>query len=323
MQSLDPATSPTVARGLDFSFGYWRLYAHTAPVQMVNIHFAKLPSHPPSAKNLNCLPVVGKGPLCIVSHPLQEPISTFEVGRSIMRYALTSYRRYYVEFRGTFEQYLQGLGRKRRCELRRKMRKFAPNGAPDFREYKSRGEIREFYDFAIRVSRQSFQKRIGYGLPEDSVFLAQLLRVAEEDRVRGYLLFYDERPAAFLLCYANDTWLTAEICGYDPSLRAFSPGNALLGSVLERLFQNQEFTCFDLGTGDAEYKAFFATDSVTCADVYYFQRSLKNVALVILHRATIVLWQSVISVLNAMRLKDKLKKLARNGWKRPEPATFR
>ena len=197
------------------------------------------------------------------------------------------------------------------------MRKFARVGSTPFREYRSAKEIRAFYDSALTVSRQSFQKRIGHGLPEDPGFLAKLIRLAEQDKVRGYLLFYDDRPAAFNLCYVNGDWLTGELCGYDPSLSHLSPGNALIGSILERLFEEQDFRMLDLGTGDADYKAFFATGSVPCTDVYYFPRTLKNIALVIAHWATAVLWQWTTRMLDALHVKDRLKKLARNGWKKP------
>jgi len=253
----------------------------------------------------------------ILPHPVKETLPTLEFGRSVFRYVPNHYPRYYVELSGSFEQYLQRFSRKRRHELRRKMRKFARKESTFFREYRSPQEMRFFYDSALTVSRRSFQKRIGHGLPEEPAFFANLVSLAEQDKIRGYLLFYDCHPAAFALCHVNGNCLTGELCGYDPSQSHLSPGNALIGYIVERLFEEQQFRMLDLGPGDADYKAFFATGSVPCADVYYFPRSLKNIALVIAHSTTAVLWQWTTRILDALRVRDSLKKLARNGWKKP------
>lgn len=317
MESYETALS-LVSKNLDFSFGYWRFYTLPMSVQLVTTHFAKLPPHPPNARDLLSLPGEKREPVWIVSHPVKQSVATLEFGPAVIRYITARYPRYYVHLSGTFEQYVQRLSRKRRGELRRKMRKFARVGSPPLREYRSPAEISAFYESALVVSRQSFQKRIGHGLPEDPESVARLMRMAEQDRIRGYILFHEDQPAAFTLCHVNGDWLTGEICGYDPSLSHLSPGNALIGSILERLFEEQRFQMLDLGTGDADYKAFFATASVPCADIYYFRRNLKNFALVIAHWTTSILWQWTIRLLDALRVRDKLKKLARNGWKRSE-----
>lgn len=273
----------TVDTSLDFCFGYWRYYTHSLPVQRVTKHFVDLPDHPVSARNVSSLPGENQIPVSIVSHPVRHAVSMLELGRSALRYVPVHYRRHYVEIVGSFEQYLQCISRKRRCELRRKMRKFAEAGSAFFREYRSVDEMPAFYDLALAVSRQSFQKRVGCGLPQNSEWLERLIQLAERGAVRGYMLFFGDRPAAFTVCRVNGTWLTGEHCGYDSALSQLSPGSVLIAYLLQQLFAAQEFKALDFGTGDAPYKAFFATGSIRCADVYYFQRDLKNSMLVIAH----------------------------------------
>lgn len=306
------------SKKFDFSFGYWRFYTLPMSVQMVTTHFADLPPHPPSARDLVFLPGEGQQPVWIVSHPVKESVPTLEFGPAVIRYVTARYPRYYVQLSGTFEQYLQRLTRKRRGELRRKMRKFAGAGST-LREYRSRAEMSAFYESALTVSRKSFQRRIGHGLPEDPESVARLMRMAEQDRTRGYILFYENHPAAYTLCHVNGDCLTGELCGYDPSLSHLSPGNALIGSMLERLFEERRFQMLDLGTGDADYKAFFATGNVPCADIYYFPRNIKNIALVAAHWTTDFVWQWTTKLLNVLHVRNKLKKLARNGWKKSKP----
>lgn len=317
MESYEAALAPA-SKNLEFSFGYWRFYTLSMPVRTVATHFANLPQHPPSAHELLSPPGGKQEPVWIVSHPIENSLSTLEFGPAVIRYVTAHYPRYYVRLNGTFEEYLQRLSRKRRGELRRKMRKFSRAGTPAFQEYRTPEEMRDFYQSALSVSRLSFQKRIGHGLPEDPEFVARLIRMAEQDRVRGYVLFYEDRPAAFTLCYVNGDWLTGELCGYDPSLSQLSPGNALIGWILDNLFKERRFKVLDLGTGDADYKAFFATGNIPCADIYYFPRNAKNTTLVLAHRATTVLWQWTTKILDALQVRYKLKKLARNGWRRSE-----
>lgn len=301
----------------DFSFGYCNIYPYSLRGQAIETHFTGLSANPPSARDRLSLPGDHQTPLWILAHPAKDNLPTVELGRSCIRYVRTRYSRYYIELSTTFEQYLKDLGRKKRCELRRKMRKFARPGSIFFREYRSPEEIRSFYEPSLMVSRLSFQKRLGHGLPEDPEFLRHLMRLAEQDAVRGYLLFCDERPAAFMLCYVNGAWLTGERCGYDPSLAQLSPGSALIGYMLEHLFAEQAFRMFDFGAGESDYKAFFATGSFPCADVYYFPWNVRNLAFVIAHSTNVALWQLTAAVLDALHVKDWLKKLARNGWERP------
>ncbi len=317
MEEFNETALSLVDITLEFSFGYWCFYAHPLRVQRMTKHFAELPAHPVSAREVSSLPG-RQEPLSILSHPVKQKISTLEFGRAALRYVSGRYARYYVELTGTFEQYLQRINRKRRGELRRKMRKFAQAGSKVFREYRSAEEIRAFYDLALAVSRQSFQKRLGRGLSERSEFLAQLIGLANEDRIRAYILFYGERPAAFSLCRTNGSWLTGHLCGYDSALNQLSPGIVLMAYILEHLFAEQSFRMLDFGTGETPYKAFFATGSVQCADVYYFQRSLKNIILLVAHSSTSALWQWTARTLDFLRVRGRLKKLARNGWKRPE-----
>lgn len=308
------------AISFDFSFGYCNIYSYCLRGQEIETHFTQLSANPPSARDRLSLPGDHQTPLWILAHPAKDTLPAVELGRACIRYVRTRYSRHYVELGTTFDQYLKGLGRKKRCELRRKMRKFARPDSVSFREYRSPEEIRSFYGPSLMVSRLSFQKRLGHGLPENPEFLTHLMQLAENGAVRAYLLFCDERPAAFMLCYANGGWLTGERCGYDPSLAHLSPGSALIGYILERLFAEQAFRMFDFGPGDSDYKAFFATGSIPCADVYYLPRNLRNLAFVTAHSANVALWRMTTAVLDALRVKDRLKKLARNGWERPRKA---
>lgn len=306
---------------LHFSLGYWCFYVRHLRVQMVKKHFSELPNDPPSAGNAAPLPDKNRQPVWIISHPLIHNTPTLQFGRSVIRYVAARYRRHYVELHETFEHYIRRLSRKRRRELLRKMRKFECASPNCFREYRTSEDMRSFFESAIAVSRNSFQKRLGRGLSEDPEFLEQLMRLAAENKVRGYVLFYDDSPAAFFLGRVNGIWLTGEQSGYDLDKSQFSPGNALIGFMLQDLFANHEFERLDFGTGDADYKVFFSTNRTLCADVYYLPRTFDNVMLVISYWATEAVWHSITNILDTLQVRQRLRKWARRAGRRPQLAS--
>jgi CelD/BcsL family acetyltransferase involved in cellulose biosynthesis len=311
----EASLSPADAK-LKFTIGYWHLHTHRLPALKVTAYFAELPPHPLSARDIEALPGTARQPLLITSHPIDRDVPALEFGPKVIRYCARCYARSYVSLRGAFEPYLESIRRKRRSELRRKMRRFAQSGPNFFREYRSAEEMRSFFEFAVAVSRRSFQKRLGYGLPETAEYFSDVTRSAGENRIRGYILFYSGQPVAFALCHANGSALTGELCGYDSAFSHLSPGIVLIGYLLEHLFAEQSFETLDLGTGEADYKVFFATGSTPCADVYYFPRSLRSTILVITHYLTAVMWRWIAKILALMRLRDRLKKLFRQGLDR-------
>lgn len=318
MQHPGEADLSPVNITLEFSLGYWCLYAHPVLARRNTKHFTELPAHPISADDASDLFRTDQRPVSILSHPIRHSLSTVEIGPTTLRYVPARYPRYFVQLSGSFDHYLQGLSRKRRGELLRKMRKFGYPGSSCFQEYRSPDEICKFFDLAIEISRRSFKQHLGYGLPQDSNWLAQLIRLAERDEVRGYILFYAGRPAAFSLCRVQGAWLTGELCGYDTEFSQLSPGNVLISFLLKRLFSEKSFRMLDFGTGDALYKSLFATGNFACADIYYFSRTWKNLGFVLAHWVTVAFWNWITRLLDLFGVRNRLKKLARNGWRRPQ-----
>ena len=71
------------------------------------------------------------------------------------------------------------------------------------------------------------------------------------------------------------------------------------------------FRLFDYGQGEGTHKQTFSTDSVRCADLYYFRRSLRVGFLVALHGGLDGLSRKVGAILQRLGLKSRIKKLFR------------
>jgi CelD/BcsL family acetyltransferase involved in cellulose biosynthesis len=295
---------------LKFRFGDWCLYEH----QFKGIVWPENSARLVSLETLAAAALEpGVDVLFAPSVPVPSPLAILTFGSEMIRYVPAQFNRYYLELTGDFKTLLRGLSRHRRQELQRKVRRFAERelSVLPFREYRHPVEMAEFHSLARQVSRRSYQRRLGAGLPDDTCFWNELATRAESDGVRGFVLFDGRRPAAYQLCYAHGDCLSGVYCGYDRSLRKCSPGAVLLYCVLGHLFEQRRFKTFDFGAGEQAYKEVFATSSTFCADIYYLRRTPTNLCLVWAHRALHSFWSAIARVLDAVGAKKRLRAFIR------------
>ena len=230
------------------------------------------------------------------------------------RYVPWQAGRHYIDLDGTFQQYLGRFSAKSRNTLARGARKFAEasGGAVDFREYRHPDDMSAFHEAASQVTRKTFQhKLLKSGLPLTDDFRGKLFELAALDKFRGYILFHGKSPVAFMYCTAHNDVLTGQVAGYDPAFQQYSPGTLLLYHILNRVFSEGRFRVFDFGIGESSYKDFFGTGVASCAAVYHFAYTPKNVAFLGAHLATWFVSAAVVKILSVLRIKDFVKKAIR------------
>lgn len=250
----------------------------------------------------------------INSHPVASHIPRISFHRGSIRYSASQYRRFQISLEGTFDDYMARYSHARRNKLQRMVRRWARHcgGRIDWREYKRPREMAEFHRLAREISHRTYQEKLcDAGMPDGEEFVEQLRERAQNDEVRGYILFHGEKPVSFQYCSVWQDLLTGERQGYDPDYRALTPGHVLFLLTLEHNFASHEFRCFDLGRGEFEYKEVFATGYVRCADIYYFRPSLQNAALVLAHTALDCFWRAAAWVLDGLRLRKPLRRMVR------------
>ena len=189
------------------------------------------------------------------------------------------YERCYAALDGSFEEYLAQFSSKSRSGLRRKVRKFTERsgGTLDLRSYRSPAEIDLFWAAARQISERSYQERLlDAGLPASSEFRLGIRRLAEEDRVRGWILYLDGAPASYLLAPADGNTLIYAHVGYDPAFADLSPGSVLQFEAMRMLLEEKRFRLFDFTEGDGQHKRAFATASVACADLLIVRPTVAN-----------------------------------------------
>jgi CelD/BcsL family acetyltransferase involved in cellulose biosynthesis len=150
------------------------------------------------------------------------------------------------------------------------------------------------------------------GLPNSEEFRSHALNLAEQDRIRGYLLHVQNQPVAFAYCEsADDVTLYYSTIGYHPQYANLSPGTVLLYCLLKELFKEQRFRWLDFGPGAAQYKSIFATSSQLCGDVYLLRNNPKNLAIVLAHTSVESISAAMGKILKTAGVKRLIQKTLR------------
>ena len=160
----------------------------------------------------------------------------------------------FVNLAGSFDEYLAGIKKKQRHEIRRKMRRAAADER-DVRWYII--EDKSTLDEEIEVCCQLMAQD-----PEKQAFLTQLMKSQMKAAIHAafdagwlqlaFLEVDGEKAAGYLnFDYAGRIWVYNS--GLDMKFRDLSPGWVLLGHLLQWATENKR-TGFDFMRGDEPYK---------------------------------------------------------------------
>jgi CelD/BcsL family acetyltransferase involved in cellulose biosynthesis len=249
------------------------------------------------------------------SLPVPEPLPRLKISKGFITYVPSQYERYFADLRCTFEEYLQTFSSKSRSTLKRKVRKFADHcgGRTRCEEYASIEEMETFYPMAREISQKTYQERLlDGGLPEGDAFRSGMRELAGRDEVRGFILFHEDRPVAYLYTPIHGGVARYEYVGFDPDYSRWSPGVVLQWLVLEKFFSDSRITLFDFLEGETRHKSFFATGSMRCADVYLFRKTIRSFLVVLAHHLVDRISYGAGALLQKLGLKSRIRKMIRS-----------
>ncbi|MXO89315.1 GNAT family N-acetyltransferase [Pontixanthobacter aquaemixtae] len=215
----------------------------------------------------------------ILSAPAHALSQILREHRGLAAGGIQTYRRHYIDMRGSFDDYMARFSSKTRSTLRRKHRKLVKDigGEVEFREYRTPDEMDEFRDLAIPLSRRTYQaKSLNAGLPEDAASHDARRALAAQDNVRAYLLIADGKPVSYLYLPIEGDAINYAFLGYDPDHARLSPGTVLQLEALDRLFAEQRYRYFDFTEGEGAHKAMFGTDSVEACSFFLLRGEAAN-----------------------------------------------
>lgn len=212
--------------------------------------------------------------------PVGGSVTRLSFGNNIFRYT-RRFTNFVVDVEGTFDTYWSRFSSKSRWAMKskaKKLNKFC--GEVSYRECRSAEEMKLFYELARKVELGSFQRKVLQNcIPDDPAFYKEMLDLASDGKVRGYLLLAKDKPIAYLYCIASAQVLFHELSGYDSALGVYSPGVLLQRYALEQVFGERRFRLFDFSSGGGQHKEFFSTRRLERADVYIFRKTWRNLVI--------------------------------------------
>ena len=191
------------------------------------------------------------------------------------------YARRYARLDQDFDAYLAGFSAKSRSTAKRKLKRLAERsgGTIDVRCYRTEEEITSFYEAARGVSAKTYQERdLDAGLPEGDEALAAMRALARADQARGWLLYLEDRPTAYLWTPAEGDALIYAYLGYDPEEAELSPGTVLQLEAMRAMMAERRFRLFDFTEGDSQQKRLLASGEIACVDLLLVRRTASALA---------------------------------------------
>ena len=250
--------------------------------------------------------------LVVDQQPIGAALPAITTSATCIRYVVKTWKNFYLHLGTSFDQYLQSIGKKSRKTLLYEVRKFAEfsGGEADFRVFRAPGEILAFHTFARQVSSKTYQERnLKFGFPDTAEFKKQLTDMAAADAVRGFVLFHQQAPIAFMYCPVIHGVVHYEQIGYDPAFRRHSPGTVLQYYAFRSLFEEQRFELLDFGSGEGRHKEVYSSGFVTCSRIFYFAPTFRNRMLVTMHKSFNRFADALASVAERSGVKRRIKKL--------------
>src|SRR5208282_4893805 len=224
----------------------------------------------------------------------------------------------------TVEGFYQGLSPKVRKNQRWQAKKLTNHfsGAVRIHCYREVTELDEMIHEVEQIVQRSYQRGLGVGFMDGPEMRARLRFKAERGWLRGYVLYFAERPCAFWLGDINGTTFGSDYIGYDAEFASHSPGMYLVMKVIEGFCNgNQEgVTAVDFGPGNAQYKEVLSNQRWQETALYIFAPSLRGISLNLVGSSIGGLDQAIKKALTRTSLLQKIKKYWR-AHARPKEAT--
>ena len=155
----------------------------------------------------------------------------------------------------TWEQYLEGLSKKDRHELRRKMRRFFEvSRETESYSLSAPDAVGAAIDDFVRLHRISRQDKAEFMTPAMERFFRRMaMTLSEENMVRLFFLELDRRRVASVLAFdcGDELWLYNS--GYDPAFASVSVGLVSKALILRQAIEEGKH-CYDLLRGTESYK---------------------------------------------------------------------
>jgi hypothetical protein len=168
------------------------------------------------------------------------------------------------------EETFRDMSSKRRRNLRGRRLQQDFGGRARIRCFRDLCEVKQLWADVESIARRTYHRQLGFGFDGSEDLLDRLTAELARGRLRVYLLYLADQPAAFWIATAYKQRLFSDFMGYEPTYADYSPGMYLVVRTLETLSANDPADIVrevDWGLGDAQYKKVLGDTSWTEANV--------------------------------------------------------
>lgn len=218
--------------------------------------------------------------------------------------------RWYIHFPVPASGYWRSVSGQTRYQARRAARRL-PHVV---RRFGMPEDVDSFLACTAHISPRSWQgQRLGLRLGQGQAFRAHFTALARLGALRAYVLYHQDRPAAFLYGWQWNGHFAYEEVAYDSALAAFSPGRVLLHYVIDDLIADCCPEVVDFGCGDARYKRSFSNHESASGPIVLAPRSVKTQLWSGLCHTRAVVDRSMRGFLQRTGLYEHARRLYRSG----------
>jgi hypothetical protein len=185
------------------------------------------------------------------------------------------------------DSFFMSLCRSQRSKLRRKYKKVL-NCFPEkaqVRCFRSLGDLEPAISDVEEIAGKTDKRRLGFGFFNTPQTRKHLAAVAERGWLRIYVLYLEEKPAAFWIGTLYNRCLQADYAGYNPIWSKFSPGIFLFLNILEDL-RDEDIKTIDFGWGNTQLNHCFGDRRQVEAEVQVYAPTLRGLQLSMLRATT-------------------------------------
>lgn len=232
----------------------------------------------------------------------------------------------YIKFPVSYAEYLKEMGSRSRQSVQYSERKLSRDmeDAVQMRCFEAIEDVDRFLEDAVTVSSKTYQTHLlGLGIRKDDESRQRFTLAARRRLLRSYILYCKDHPVAFMVGYQHEGCFYYIDVGYDPAYSQWSVGSVLQLKVLRDLYERAPHPkWFDFSTGFGAHKGRFGNVARLEANILVLPATLRNRIIVSTHALVERLSNSLVSLVDRLGMKARLKKLIRRqssrGIERPE-----
>ena len=219
--------------------------------------------------------------------------------------------RHKIELPETHEEYWKKFNSSTRGKIRRKTKLL---GDCRIERITKPFQVPDFLTAAQQISRQTWQNDLlGLRIQNDEYELQLFTFLATQNALRAYLVWDEDTPISFCIGNQFNGVFNYEEVGYNRAYAKKSPGQYLVISMLEDMYEHERPAIFDFGGGHAVYKRMFGTRVSESGNVWLMRRGLRSKMIMGYFNSRRAMTQSARRGLDKLGLLDRLRKLTRRG----------